>query len=136
MAKAVGIGGVFLHFLGEEQELKDWYQDNLGFDMTDYGTGFVEGRQLVLLSFKRGKKPDTPYLNIRVDDIKQLMKDLPSKGAVVINDTKEYDYGFFSTIKDPFGNVLELWEVKEEAYIKMVEKEVQDYKNKHKKSDE
>ena len=44
---------------GEEKEVMNWYEKELGFDMTDYGTGFTEGRQLVLLSFKRGDKPNT-----------------------------------------------------------------------------
>lgn len=128
MAKAVGIGGVFLHFEGEEKEVMDWYEKHLGLDMTPYGTGFIEGTQYVLLSFKRGNKPNTPYLNIRVDDIDTIMDNLKDIGCEVLSDVTEYPYGKFSQFKDPFGNAIELWEVYEEEYIKMVKKEIEDYK--------
>ena len=130
MAKAVGIGGVFLHFEGEQQAVMDWYEEHLGFDMTPYGTGFVEGNQYVLLSFKRGEKPNTPYLNIRVDDIDAVMKHLIELGVEVLSEVAEYPYGKFSQFKDPFGNPIELWEVYPEEYVKMVKKEVEDYKSK------
>ena len=130
MAKAVGIGGVFLHFEGEEQAVMDWYEENLGMDMTPYGTGFVEGPQYVLLSFKRGNKPNTPYLNIRVDDIDTLVNNLKQQDIRMLSEVTEYPYGKFAQFVDPFGNPIELWEVYPEAYIEMVTKEVEDYKKK------
>lgn len=130
MAKAVGIGGVFLHFEGDEQQVMDWYEENLGFDMTPYGTGFIEGTQYVLLSFKRGDKPKTPYLNLRVDDIDTLMDNIKKQDLEVLSDVTEYEYGKFAQFVDPFGNAIELWEVYEENYIKMVQKEIDDYKKK------
>jgi len=133
MAKAVGIGGVFLHFKGDEKEVMDWYEKHLGFDMTPYGTGFIEGTQYVLLSFKRGDNPDSPFLNIRVDDIDTLMEHLKKEGVQVLSEVKEYPYGKFSQFKDPFGNPIELWEVYPNEYIKMVQKEILDYKNSSKK---
>ena len=128
MAKAIGIGGVFLHFEGEEQAVMDWYEENLGLDMTPYGTGFIGGSQYVLLSFKRGNKPNTPYLNLRVDDIDTIMDKLKEQGLEVLSEVTEYPYGKFSQFVDPFWNPIELWEVYEEEYIKMVKKEVEDYK--------
>ena len=128
MAKAVGIGGVFLHFKGEQQEVMDWYEKHLGFDMTPYGTGFIEGTQYVLLSFKRGDNPNTPYLNIRVDDIETIMEYLKKENVEVLSEVTEYPYGKFSQFKDPFGNAIELWEVYEEEYVTMVKKEIKDYK--------
>lgn len=133
MAKAIGIGGVFLHFEGPEQDVLDWYEAHLGFDMTPYGTGFTAGRQFVLLSFKRGNEPDTPYLNIRVDDIDAVMKHLTDEGVEILMSVEEYPYGKFSRFKDPFGNAIELWEVYEKEYIKMVQKEIDDYKLNRKK---
>ena len=133
MAKAVGIGGVFLHFEGEEQEVMDWYEDNLGLDMTPYGTGFVEGTQYVLLSFSRGDQPQTPYLNLRVDDIDTLITNFKKQDLEILSDVTEYDYGKFARFVDPFGNAIELWEVYEKPYVEMVKKEVQAYKDKRKK---
>jgi len=129
MAKAVGIGGVFLHFEGDEKEVMDWYEKNLGFDMTPYGTGFTEGTQYVLLSFKRRENSTSPYLNIRVDDIDAIMSNLIEQGVEVLADTKEYPYGKFSQFRDPFGNAIELWEVYEEEYVKMVKEEIEKYRN-------
>lgn len=133
MAKAVGIGGVFLHFEGDEQQVMDWYEENLGFDMTPYGSGFIEGTQYVLLSFKRGEKPKTPFLNLRVDDIETLINEFKKQGLEILSDITEYDYGKFARFVDPFGNPIELWEVYEENYIEMVKKEVQEYKDKKNK---
>lgn len=130
MAKAVGIGGVFLHFEGEEKAVMDWYEENLKLDMTPYGTGFIEGPQYVLLSFKRGSKPNTPYLNLRVDDCQTIIDKFKEQGLEILSDCTEYPYGKFAQFIDPFGNPIELWEVYPEAYIEMVKKEVQDYKNK------
>ena len=132
MAKAVGIGGVFLHFEGDEQEVMNWYEENLGFDMTPYGTGFIDGDQMVLLSFKRGEKPKTPFLNIRVDDIDTLIESFKKQELKIISDVTEYPYGKFAQFIDPFGNPIELWEVYEEPYKEMVKQEIEDYKSKKK----
>lgn len=128
MAKAVGIGGVFLHFQGDEKEVMKWYETNLGLDMTEYGTGFIAGDQMVLLSFKRGEKPNTPFLNLRVDDIDSLMDSFKQQGLEVLSEVTEYPYGKFAQFVDPFGNPIELWEVYEKEYKEMVQKEIDDYK--------
>jgi len=134
MAKAIGIGGIFLHFEGEEQQVMDWYEKHLGFDMTSYGTGFIEGTQYMLLSFKRGNKPKTPFLNIRVDDIDTLIQHFKNLGLEIPQDVKEYEYGKFAQFIDPFGNAIELWQVYEDNYVEMVKKEIENYKNKKEKS--
>ncbi|PAT01261.1 hypothetical protein CI105_07330 [Candidatus Izimaplasma bacterium ZiA1] len=130
MAKAVGIGGVFLHFEGELKDIMDWYEENFGLDMTPYGTGFIEGSQYTLLSFKRGSESSAPYLNIRVDDIETLISNFKNQNLEILSEIKTYDYGKFAQFKDPFGNAIELWEVFEENYVKMVKKEIKEYKEK------
>lgn len=132
MAKAVGIGGVFLQFEGEEKAVLDWYEEQLGLSMTSYGTGFIEGEQLVLLSFKRNDNLNSPYINIRVDDIDSLINKFKSQGIEIISDIQEFPYGKFAQFKDPFTNVIELWEPYVEEYKNMVNKEVKDYKQKNK----
>jgi predicted enzyme related to lactoylglutathione lyase len=130
LAKAVGIGGVFLDFKGEQQAVMDWYETYLGFDMTPYGTGFIEGTQYVLLSFKREDNPNAPYLNIRVDDIEEIFQVIKQQDLQILSEITEYPYGKFAQFIDPFGNPIELWQVYEEAYKEMVKKEVEAYKNK------
>ena len=132
MAKAVGIGGVFLTFKGNEKELFDWYQGNLGLEMSSYGSGFIEGEQLVLLSFKRDSSKNLPLINFRVDDIQELIKKFSNDGITILQAIEDYDYGKFARIIDPFGNVIELWEPKEETYKEMVNQEIKEYNNRRK----
>ncbi len=129
MAKAVGIGGIFLHFKGDEKELFKWYEANLGLDMSPYGTGFIEGEQLVLLSFKR-TNTEGVYINFRVDDINALIIKFKSQGLKIIKDIENFDYGKFAQIEDPFGNPIELWEPNVDIYKKMVKREIAEYKEK------
>ncbi len=129
MAKAIGIGGVFMQFKGNTENVMDWYEEHLGFDMTDYGTGFTSGAQFLLLSFKRDSET-APFLNIRVDDVEELVANLKLLDIKFTMDVEEYPYGKFARFVDPFDNHIELWEVYEEEYIAMVQKEVLDYKKK------
>lgn len=127
MARAVGIGGVFMHFKGDENDVKKWYNKYLGMDLTEYGTGFIEGEQLVLLSFKR-QSPDGVQLNLRVDDIDTIFETFKRDSIKIVSPIKEYDYGKFGQFEDPFGNQIELWEPYVEEYKKMVKKEIETYK--------
>ncbi|AIO19014.1 Glyoxalase-like domain protein [Candidatus Izimaplasma bacterium HR1] len=127
MAKVVGIGGVFLQFKGEKKEVQNWYNEFMGLDMTEYGTGFYEGEQLVLLSFKRSNE-NSPFINLRVDDIDAMFKKFVDNSIEIVDDIKRYDYGKFGQFKDPFGNIIELWEPFTDKYIEMVKKEIVQYK--------
>ena len=128
MAKAIGIGGIFIHMKGDSKALFDWYEKHLGLEFSAYGTGFLEGPQLMVLTFKRDDSPEMPYLNLRVDNIEEMIQDLKKSRIKIISDIETYEYGKFATIKDPFGNVVELWEADRDAYIKMVEEEIKKYK--------
>lgn len=127
MAKIVGLGGVFLQFKGEEKEVQHWYQTFFELDMSEFGTGFIEGNQLLLLSFSREKK-DGPYINFRVDDIDSLFRKISANDLKIIHEIKEYEYGKFGQFQDPFGNIIELWEPYENEYKKMVLREIENYK--------
>jgi len=128
MAKAIGIGGLFLDFKGEKEELHKFYKKHLGLDMTEYGSGFLTGEQLMLLSFKRDFEK-APLINFRVDDLAEMMTAL--KGInLETEEIIDYDYGKFAHFTDPFGNYIELWEPKIDVYKKMVRAEIEDYLNK------
>ncbi len=128
MGKALGIGGVFIHFEGDSKKMFNFYHKYLKMDFSAYGSGFLYGEQLMVLTFKRDDNPLMPFLNLRVDDITDIMDEFKADGIEIISDIKEYDYGKFATFKDPFGNVVELWEADRAQYIKMVEKELKNYK--------
>lgn len=129
MAKAIGIGGVFIHMQGDSKALFDWYEKYLSLDFSAYGSGFLSGEQLMVLTFKRDDNPLMPYLNLRVDDIEAMINLMKKDQVEIISDIVEYPYGKFATFKDPFGNVVELWEADRDAYIKMVHEELEKYKN-------
>jgi|LGOV01.1.fsa_nt_gb uncharacterized glyoxalase superfamily protein PhnB len=132
MAKAVGIGGVFLHFKGEESKVMNWYNEYLGLSLSPYGSGFTEGEQLVLLSFKRSDD-DTPLLNLRVDDINILFNNFKDNGVRIVKDVTSYNYGKFGTFQDPFGNIIELWEPVVDVYKDMVRSEILKFKKENSK---
>ena len=128
MAKATGVGGVFLRFKGDDQSVRDWYETHLGLDMSPYGTNFISGDQLTLVSFTKREDSDTPNINFRVDNLKELITDLKQSEVKIIQPIQEYNYGLFAQIEDPFGNKIEIWEPNEEEYKKMVKQEIVDYK--------
>lgn len=53
MAKAMGVGGLFFEFYGDKEDVHKFYNNHLGLEMTEYGSEFISGEQLMLLSFKR-----------------------------------------------------------------------------------
>ena len=128
MSKAIGIGGVFLHFNGESKEVFAWYEKYLGLEFSAYGSGFLSGEQLMVLTFKRDDNPNMPYLNLRVDNIQEIIDLLKKDQIEILSDINTYEYGKFATIKDPFNNVIELWEANPKEYRKLVEEEIKNYK--------
>ena len=127
MAKIVGLGGVFLQFKGEEKLVQKWYNEFFNLDMSEFGTGFIDGEQLVLLTFTR-QREESPYINFRVDDIDSLFAQLEENDIEIVSPVKKYEYGKFGQFKDPFGNIIELWEPFIEEYKKMVRREIKVYK--------
>ena len=129
MAKIIGLGGVFFNTQGDEQELLKWYQDVLGLDVTEYG---IEAKmnQNVLVTFKR--QESNAFINFIVDDIHKFMNRMKQLDVEIVSDIVEYEYGLFAQIEDIGGNVIELFQVYQKQYDKMVEKEKQEYKEKRK----
>lgn len=128
MAKILGVGGVFLSFKGDKDELHRWYYEHLGLLMSDYGTGFFEGGQLMLITFSKEMASDA-IINFRVDDIEGMMKCLIHEGLET-SEISHYPYGKFAHFLDPFGNKIELWEPNEENYREMVHQEIIRYEKK------
>ncbi|MFI5035764.1 MAG: VOC family protein [Acidimicrobiales bacterium] len=118
MARALGIGGVFLRARDAER-LRRWYHDALGIDVdSPYGVHFeaaVEGAGLTFSIFEN----DSTYIgdperqgamvNFVVDDLDAVIERVQSCGAPCETIQGE-EYGRFSWSTDPEGNRLELWE--------------------------
>lgn len=120
--KVTGIGGIF--FLSDEpKETRDWYEKNLGLDMTEWGSTFEsrnindpdEVHQLQWSPFKSGSSYFEPskkefMVNYRVQNIEELVKNLRENGVTILDYIEESDHGKFVHILDSDGNKLELWE--------------------------
>tara|TARA_B100001750_G_scaffold11009_1_gene8107 strand:+ start:712 stop:1659 length:948 start_codon:yes stop_codon:yes gene_type:complete len=121
--KVVGIGGIF--FKSENpDEIKKWYEENLGFQTDQWGIMFqsrdIENPdQINYLQWSPFHK-DTDYfdpskkgfmINYRVVNIEELVKALKEKNITVLLEVTEYgEIGKFAHILDPEGNKIELWE--------------------------
>jgi len=121
--KVVGIGGIF--FKSENpQEIKKWYEDNLGILTDQYGVMFKtrnidNPEEVNYLQWSPFNK-DTEYfnpskkefmINYRVQNIEEFVKKLKEKGITILDEVTEYEgIGKFIHILDPEGNKIELWE--------------------------
>lgn len=127
MKKVTGLGGVFFKS-DNPKAMNEWYAKNLGLPASDYGTTF-EWREHDDPS-KKGSTSwcafpkDTQYfnpsekpfmINYRVADIVALVAELKKDNVTIVDEIAEYDYGKFVHILDPEGNIIELWEPKDET---------------------
>ena len=113
MAKATGIGGVFLR-ADDPQSLAAWYARHLGIDLA--GSAWMQAAgPTVFAPFARNsdyfEADRQVMLNFRVDYLTALIADLRAAG-IAVETRKEWDseIGRFARIHDPEGNPVELWE--------------------------
>ncbi|MBG8554648.1 VOC family protein [Hymenobacter guriensis] len=120
--KVTGVGGIF--FLSDNpQAIREWYANNLGFEVNDWGASFEsrnadrpeEVTSLQWSPFKMGSDYFSPstkefMINYRVQNIEGLVDKLKENGVTILDDIASFDYGKFVHILDPEGNKLELWE--------------------------
>jgi len=127
MKKVTGLGGVFFK-CENPQNMNEWYAKNLGLETSEYGATF-EWRQVDDPS-KKGSTAwctfpkDTKYfnpsekpfmINYRVENIAALVDELKKENVTILDEIAEYEYGKFVHLLDPEGNIIELWEPKEEV---------------------
>ena len=121
--KVIGIGGIFFKSENPEQ-IKKWYQDNLGIPIDQYGTMFKSRNidnsdEINYLQWSPFNK-DTDYfdpskkefmINYRVQNIEEFVKVLKNKGITIVDEITDYEgIGKFIHILDNEGNKIELWE--------------------------
>ena len=129
--RVTSIGGVFFK-CKNPKEVRNWYKENLGFSINDYGAVF-EWRQ-GSDSSQKGFTQWSPFnektkyfepstkefmINFRVENIESLVSDLKSKNVNVVDSIESFDYGKFVHIMDLEGNKIELWEPIDKVYEKM-----------------
>ena len=122
MAKVTGIGGVFFKS-SHPATLREWYRNQMGIDVQPWG-----GAQFL---FNHRDRPGVGYtvwspfdantkyfepsekafmLNLRVDDLDEMLATLRENGAQVLDRHEEGENGRFGYVMDPEGNLLEMWE--------------------------
>jgi predicted enzyme related to lactoylglutathione lyase len=123
MAKATGLGGVFLR-ARDPKRLTAWYAEHLELAVTDWGgVVFVwdecaapEGHGATVWSLfpadteYLGEGEQGAMLNFRVDDLDALLAQLAAKGVWIDAKRQDEVNGRFAWIKDGEGNRVELWE--------------------------
>jgi predicted enzyme related to lactoylglutathione lyase len=120
--RVTGIGGIFFKSENPGRTMQ-WYGENLGLALTDYGSTFefrnanhpeqINYLQWGIFSkntdyFKPSKKE--LMINYRVQHLEALVEKLRKNGVTIVDSIESYDYGKFVHIMDPDGNKLELWE--------------------------
>lgn len=133
MKKVTGIGGIFFKTLDPEN-MKEWYNKNLGLVTNEYGSVF---------EFRSSDEPeqkgysvwspfaeDTNYfepskkefmINYRVENIEKLVEELRSAGVTICDKIESFEYGKFVHILDPENNKIELWEPIDQSFTDMYE---------------
>ena len=118
MARAVGVGGVFLK-ASDPKKLSEWYAEHLGIPAQDGGSLAFDGPgslgMTVFAHFPESTKyfgngPQQVMVNFRVDDLDGLLAQLTTAGVKIDPNREDYGYGRFAWIWDPEGNRVELWE--------------------------
>ncbi|RAK66043.1 VOC family protein [Hymenobacter edaphi] len=120
--KVTGIGGIFF-FSDNPKETREWYANNLGIEVNDWGSTFEsrnldkpdEVNALQWTPFEKGSDYFAPstkefMINYRVQNIEGLVSKLKENGVTVLDEIASYDYGKFVHIMDAEGNKIELWE--------------------------
>lgn len=129
--RATSIGGIFFK-CKDPVKLRNWYKENLGLNVNDYGAVFewYQGADFTKKGFTQWSpfKETTNYfqpstkefmINYRVVNMESLVKELKSKKVNVVDSIEYFDYGKFVHVMDLEGNKLELWEPNDVVYEKM-----------------
>jgi hypothetical protein len=118
MAKAVGVGGIFLK-AQDPKALSEWYALHLGIPAQGGGSLVFDGPEAAGMTVFAHFPMDSSYfgdgeqrsmVNLRVDDLEQLLVQLAAAGVRIDPKREDVSYGRFAWIWDPEGNRVELWQ--------------------------
>jgi len=118
MAKAVGVGGIFLK-ARDPKALSAWYAEHLGIPAQEGGSiGFSGPESAGMTIFAHfpdgsdyfGGGAQQAMVNFRVDDLDALLLQLASAGVKIDPKREDYGFGRFAWFEDPEGNRVELWQ--------------------------
>jgi predicted enzyme related to lactoylglutathione lyase len=118
MARAVGVGGIFLKSK-DPKALSAWYARHLGISQSDDGSLLFDGPgscgMTVFAHFPGdtkyfGEGPQQVMVNFRVDNLDELLIQLAEQKVTIDPERMDFSYGRFAWVTDPEGNRVELWE--------------------------
>jgi predicted enzyme related to lactoylglutathione lyase len=118
MAKAVGVGGVFLK-AQDPKQLAAWYAQHFEIAKADDRSLMFDGPEsagmTVFAQFPQttdyfGDGPQQFMINLRVDDLDGMLERLAAAGVRIDPKRQDESYGRFAWIWDPEGNRVELWQ--------------------------
>lgn len=120
--KKTGIGGIFFK-AKNPQKLKEWYHENLGFAIDEYGSLFKfrntinpdEINYLQWSPFSDSTKYFHPsekqfMINYRVENLEELITKFKENGITILDSIEYTDFGKFVHVMAPENNKIELWE--------------------------
>jgi glyoxylase I family protein len=116
--RVTGIGGVFVR-ARDPDRINHWYATHLGVDLApesyDVSPWWQQSGPTVLAAMSADSEvlggPDHSWsLNFRVVDLDAMISQLRGVGIDVEVDPEEYPNGRFASLRDPEGNVVQLWE--------------------------
>jgi len=118
MAKAVGIGGIFLK-ARDPKAHAEWYATHFGIPDQGGGSLGFDGPESMGMTIFAHFPIDTKYfgegaqqsmVNFRVDDLDALLAQLAEAGVRIDPKRDDAPYGKFAWIWDLEGNRVELWQ--------------------------
>ena len=125
MARVTGIGGVFLKSTKDAKALIDWYHENLGLKIEEFGGVILNWQEDTAedrgMTVWHVAEPDSEWfgpsqssfmINYRVDDMAGLIEKLSGNGVEILQGPESHENGQFAWVMDPEGNKVELWEPK------------------------
>lgn len=125
--RVTGIGGIF--FKSENPDAaKDWYNKHLGLNTDQWGCTFwwkdKEGNDCStqwspMSNNSHHFEPSEKQfmMNFRVENLKELLRELKNEGVEVVGEIQTAEEGKFGWILDPEGNKIELWEPNDRAFL-------------------
>ena len=129
--RVTGIGGIFFK-TKDPKTTKDWYGNNLGLAIDQYGSPFEfrnanrpqEINYLEWSPFKETTHYFDPsnkefMINYRVQNMAGLLRKLKANGVTILDTVQEAEYGKFVHIMDADGNKIELWEPVDSVLTKL-----------------
>lgn len=121
--RVTGLGGIFLK-LNDPKATSAWYDEHLGLNFKGNAYQTFKWRErdnpekTGRTEFSLFKKDSTYFepsdssfmLNLRVENLVELLDILRGEGVTIVGEMETFDYGKFAWILDPEGNKIELWE--------------------------